>query len=210
MKTTTAACFYGLALTGLITCGCAQEEEFGTEVPVQTVGGAGSNSEPPTPEAGVAAEGDASEAQETVSRDFDGLRLSIPTSWEEAELTAMQRSVLLAKFKMPSLHEDIELTVSSAGGGIEANFGRWEGQFSDSQKEEDTLSAGSTDAQLIRLTGDFHPGFGRPDQEGWTMVGVAIASASGDFYLKLTGPADHIKQAEQQLRTAVKSSELIQ
>ncbi|MFK7818813.1 MAG: hypothetical protein AB8G99_08840 [Planctomycetaceae bacterium] len=212
MKTVTKSVATLFVFAGLSLCGCSQEDDSGTEIPVKVADGPDSETDTASASAtGSQGNGDEASSAEGGVRDFDGrLQLVIPSDWEEAELSAMQRSVLMAKYKLPKVHEDVELTVSAARGGIDSNFTRWEGQFKDSQKQEDTFDVGSTEARMLKLSGKFFPGFGRPDRENWTMIGIAIPSGDDDFYVKLTGPTDQIKDAEQQLMSAVKSGQLIQ
>ncbi len=145
------------------------------------------------------------EPREDSTREFGGkLRLTIPGSWTESEMTAMQRSVLLAKYTMDG---DVEITVSSARGGIDANFRRWDGQFVKKEKDEDNIDFGSATARVLTLSGDFSPGFGRPDRTNWSMLGAAFPAVPDDFYVKLTGPADRVKAVESEFRELVKTAE---
>ena len=147
---------------------------------------------------------DLPELKDTATREFEKLRLTIPESWTEAEMTAMQRSVLMAKYTMDG---DVEITVSSAKGGIDANFARWDGQFSNSEKDEDNVDFGSSTSRLLIVTGNFSPGFGRPDRTNWSLLGAAFPAKPFDYYVKLTGPADRVKEVEAEFRSVIRTAE---
>lgn len=142
-------------------------------------------------------------------RDFDGLRLTIPDNWESVALSGMERSVLMARFIVDN-DPRVMVTVSRAGGGIEANFARWTGQFSggDQHKERLEIESDGTVVRLMELTGSFRPGFGRAEEADWVMLGAAVPVTGDDYYLKLTGPMDKIVPAQKQLRDVLRSAVL--
>ena len=121
----------------------------------------------------------------------------------------MQRSVLLAKYTVPGRHPDIEVTISSAAGGLSANLDRWRGQFSGADASERKVEFADATAVILRLRGDYHPGFGRPDRQDWIMLGAALPAPDHDFYIKLTGPADAVRQVEDEFRGVVSSARFI-
>jgi hypothetical protein len=196
--------------------GCQDAIEDGQEIPVEVArGDRGADWMPekrdtkkdPLPSNSDTAGFVVPESEEDEVRLFDGeLSLKIPAIWIEAELTAMQRSVLLAKFQVPELDPRIEVTISSAGGGIDANFRRWHGQFAGGTKDEETIDFGQSTARVLSLTGDFTPGFGKPNGSDFALMGAAFPASNRDFYLKLTGPADKVKEMENEFRDLVRSA----
>lgn len=202
----------------LFVAGCQDAIEDGQEIPVEVAEGdrgdwmqkRSDTKKDPLPSDSDTAGFVVPESREDEVRLFDGeLNLKIPANWVEAELTPMQRSVLLAKFQVPDLDPRIEVTVSSAGGGIDANFSRWEGQFADGTKDEDTIDFGTSTARVLSLTGDFTPGFGKPNGSDFALQGAAFPASNRDFYLKLTGPADKVKELENDFRELVRSATLV-
>lgn len=193
-----------LAVISISLClpGCADEPE-GEEIPTQTAELGTQSTDALNAETSSGGL-DLPDSSKDGTREFEKLRLTIPASWKEAEMTAMQRSVLMAKYTMDG---DVEITVSSANGGIDANFSRWNGQFSGDDKDEDSIDFGSATARLLIRTGDFSPGFGRPDRQNWTLLGAAFPDAPTDFYVKLTGPADRVKEIETEFRNVIKTAE---
>lgn len=196
-----------------LAVGCADAGDEGTEIPVATAENPDARREarenPLPSETGIGGFA-VGESPEDTTRVFDAkLQMNIPALWLDAELTAMQRSVLLAKFEIPDVDRAIEITVSSASGGIDGNFRRWEGQFTNSTKDEDKIDVTGAVARVLILTGDYHPGFGKPDGPGYTMMGAAIPADGRDFYVKLTGPKDKVKQIDRDFRAMIKSAELL-
>lgn len=64
---------------------------------------------------------------EPQERRFGGIRLTVPAGWEEVPLKS---DMLLAEYKLEGDAGPGRLTLSTAGGGVEANISRWRGQFS--------------------------------------------------------------------------------
>lgn len=193
------------ALACIVVAGGCVEEPVGEEIPTRASElGAAPSEALPSSKSDLEV---AKDQQPAATREFGGkLRLTIPNSWTAVEMTAMQRSVLLEKYTMDG---EIEITISSARGGINANFSRWEGQFAAREKDEDSVDFGSATARLLTLTGDFSPGFGRLDRMGWSMLGAAFPAAPEDFYVKLTGPADRVQEVESEFRKVIRTAEFI-
>lgn len=129
---------------------------------------------------------------------FDGMKFDVPADWSKQTLSQMQIGIISAKFGIPSISDDISLTLSTSGGSLEDNIGRWEGQFSggDAPRRE-TISIDGKDATVVRLSGRFSPGFGRPSEDGWCMTGVIIPMTGHNYYVKLTGPQADVSMAEE-------------
>lgn len=140
-------------------------------------------------------------------QEFDGMKFLLPDGWVQMELSDMQKGIIAGKFGIPSAGENTTLTLSTSGGSIEDNLKRWEGQFSGNQPMvQETISADGQDATLVRLQGTFSPGFGRPTEDGWGMIGVVIPMSGHNYYIKLTGPLEEISKAEQQYLEFCKSA----
>ena len=120
-----------------------------------------------------------------------GFKFTVPGDWEERPLKS---SVLLGEFSIPGAGGPARLTLSSAGGGIEANLGRWRGQFNpgpgDAESVQSDIKFVGQTGTLIELSGTFADMFGggKPNKN-WKMLGVAIPLGGTDFFVKMTGPA---------------------
>lgn len=126
-------------------------------------------------------------------REFPGIALTVPASWTELP----NQGFVDAKYLVPHPEGEMELTLTTMGGGIDPNVDRWVGQFQvepgDAPQRESLLIDG-VDARWIDVRGTFHSRVsGNPGpHENWAMLGVAIPNRPKDFYIKLTGPRDAI------------------
>ncbi len=154
------------------------------------------------------------EAQGTGLKEFDGIRFQIPEGWEQVTLSPAQQGLITASFRMPQAGNEIKLTLSSVGGGIDANLQRWVGQFQLPPGEaprQETIRVDHVDAVWLDLRGTFDsgPAFDSAAESGMRMIGVAIPRAPRDFYLKLTGPREQLLKVEEEFRDFVKSARFV-
>lgn len=134
---------------------------------------------------------------ESLQQAFDGMKFYVPSSWKQLPLSQMQMGIVAAKFGLPQIGEDISLTLSTSGGSIEDNIQRWEGQFRDGEPlTRETVSIDGKEATIVRLQGTFSAGFGRPPEKDWRMIGVIIPMSQHNYFIKLTGPAQEVSEAE--------------
>ncbi len=196
-----------IVVCGLGIAGCADSDELGQAIPVSPgrydgVEANGGNTLPSlNPSTGM--KGFVNES--AAAREFGGqLRIQIPTDWVEVERTPIQRSVLLAKFKIPNTK--IEIRISNTGGGVDGNFSRWRGQFTGGVSNEESVPYADRDARLLILNGDFNPGFGNPVEPDAMLLGVALSTSPDDYYIKLTGPRDEVVKVVDEFKATVRTA----
>jgi len=139
-----------------------------------------------------------------------GFRLQVPAGWRQAELTPAQQGFVDARFEIPALGDDVKLTLSTIGGGVDANMERWIGQVrlpEGATPITESFEVDGIPVTWIDLSGEFS-GMQQAPQADWRMLGAAFAGAPRDFYIKLTGPASAIRQIEEEFRSFVKSVRL--
>ena len=141
-----------------------------------------------------------------------GMTFTLPERWREIDLTDEQRSFVDARFEIPTSDEPLTLTVTSAGGGIDANVERWQGQMElepgDTPSIDEFETNGVT-AKWVDLRGTFRAGMtggGGGPQDNWRLIGVAIPHSPRDIYLKLTGPRSIVAEIEDEVREFAKSA----
>ena len=142
------------------------------------------------------------------------IKLIVPTSWKQGELSNNLRT---AQFEVPAVAGDkdaAELVVyffGGAGGGVSANLQRWAGQFKSSGKKQKTYQGKSTQGKyhLIDITGIYNKPIGPPVQRmtnptaGYQMLGVVlVVKDKGNYFLKLTGPQKTVTHWASMLRTS--------
>lgn len=148
----------------------------------------------------------AAPAEVTVS----GFRLQVPAGWRQAELTPAQQGFVDARFEIPALGDDVKLTLSTIGGGVDANIERWIGQVRMPEGATPITESFEVDGipvTWIDLSGEFS-GMQQGPQAGWRMLGAAFDGEPRDFYIKLTGPSAAIGQIEDEFRGFAKSVRL--
>jgi len=139
-----------------------------------------------------------------------GFRMQVPAGWRQAELTPAQQGFVDARFEIPALGDDVKLTLSTIGGGVDANIERWIGQVrlpEGATPISESFEVDGIPVTWIDLSGEFS-GMQQAPQADWRMLGAAFSGAPRDFYIKLTGPASAISQVEEEFRGFVNSVRL--
>lgn len=143
---------------------------------------------------------------------IDGFTFTVPAGWQEAELSPAQVGIIAASFEVPEAGEDVSLTLSTVGGGVQANVDRWIGQFPDGgSPETEMLTVDGMEVTWLELRGTFSgmrgPFAGGADPKSdWMMIGVAFEGEPQDFYIKLTGPQAAVEDLEAEFRGFVESA----
>jgi len=120
----------------------------------------------------------------------------------------MQMGILAAEVTAGEA-EDVVITLPRSAGGVQANLDRWRGQVTTSEPELlETLSVAGEESTLIKLTGNYSPGMGRPDQPNGCLLGVIVPQPPQDFFIKATGPAASVSSIEDEFREFVLSAEV--
>ena len=155
----------------------------------------------------VADDEEKSSEAKTVEVKVKELTLVVPESWKQQPPANTLR---LTQFEIPSSNnsaEPTECVVSGPfGGSIQANLQRWIDQFvSDGRKMNVTEGKSSQgNYVLLDISGTYLKSIGPPIRgqkepaEGYQMMGVILTvEGTGNYFLKLVGPAETVKsQAE--------------
>ena len=145
----------------------------------------------------------------------EDITLSVPADWEQKPPSNRLR---LAQFVVPAAEGDeqpTEMVVSffgGGGGGVDANIGRWIGQFaSDGRKAKVTKGETEQGAYyFVDVTGTFNMPIGPPIQ-GRTielpdarMLGIILeVEGKGNYFLKMAGPQKTVSAQADALRTSI-------
>lgn len=177
-------------------------------------------SEPPVPVAPADKSAEMPGEKETASagrvldtsttKAFQGIKLQIPAGWEERPPA---NEFIQAEYRLSPPEGNIRITMSSAGGGKEANVQRWRGQFSrgadDPESKEETIVIDGQEAIVVELYGTFRDGFGGGgEQQGWCMFGAVIPTGPVNFFIKMTGPRAAVTAQREVFRELVTSARL--
>lgn len=145
---------------------------------------------------------------------LDVLTLTAPEGWRRKPV---QSSFTLAEFALPGdKGEDTDgrLTVSTAGGSIDANIERWKTQFVgalEKSKQEQTKAAGLT-ITLVDFAGEFNdqrgpfaPAVKRP---GYRMIAAVLPVEGQLYFVKATGPQKTMEMHAEKIKAFVTSVKL--
>ena len=171
-----------LFVMGLAVFGCTEQPKPAPEVPVPVAKSLGVEIVPGAP--GSSAKTEPYEAA------VGGYRFTVPAGWQEQP---PKSDVLLGEFTIPGEGGSARLTLSSAGGGTDANLERWRGQFrrspNDPEPRESEITFDGRKGILIELSGTFTDMFpGSRPSKNWRMLGVAVPLGPINYFIKLTGP----------------------
>lgn len=145
---------------------------------------------------------------------ISGFQFTVPAGWREADLNPNQVGIIAARFEIPAAGEDVSMTLSTVGGGVQANVDRWITQFRMPEgviPETETLTVDGIEVTLVELRGTFM-GMGGPFAGGgetkpdWMMLGAAFKGEPQSFYIKMTGPLAAVDALEEDFRSFVKSA----
>jgi hypothetical protein len=126
-----------------------------------------------------------------------------------------------AEISIPKLDQDKEdgrLTIMGAGGSIEANITRWQGQFAkedgelpEVKKESKTIA--DQEVHLVDISGTYLDMPGGPfaggktiEREGYRMLAAIIKTeTNGNYFVKLYGPQHTIEQNKEHFKSMIES-----
>lgn len=182
------------AALALLACACGNSNpEGGNSSP-------GASAPPPPPPSTAAAK----PSQTAQSKAGAGeIAWDAPKAWKDAPNPNAMRIATYFVGRADGDADDAEMSVSRVGGGIEANIGRWKGQFSplkeDSAKRFEREVAGLK-VTIVEMsgayTGMFVKGQATSPKEGWSLLAAIVEPPSGDpWFFKMTGPAKTIAAA---------------
>ena len=139
-----------------------------------------------------------------------GFQFSVPANWEEQP---PKSQFVLAEFSISGEGGAARLTLSSAGGGIEANVERWRGQFlrgpNDPEPRESEITFDGKKGTLVELAGTYTDMFGGGSPtKGWRMLGIAVPLGETNYFVKLTGPAATVDPRRDQFLQFIESARM--
>lgn len=143
-------------------------------------------------------------------RQYAGIKFAIPPNWREVPNQTMVDS----KYIVPSDKGDMELTLTSMGGGIPANIERWAGQIRRPQGEDvkrEELDINGLPTTLIDVRGAYTSNTAMGNNESkddWRLVGLGIPVPQRDFFVRLVGPREAVSEFYDELLKIVQSAEL--
>ncbi len=137
-------------------------------------------------------------------------------SWKAPErwrLVPNASTMRLATYRLPHApgdSEDPELTITQAGGSVDANAQRWIGQFgADGAKtaKRTALTVRGLEVTIVEASGKYANGMGQGSREEdqWALLGAIVSTPGMPHFLKLTGPVKSVKAARAEFDALVAS-----
>ncbi len=143
--------------------------------------------------------------------ELGAITLQAPPGWTRKPAGSQ---FVLAEFLLPRTEGDDadgRLTISTAGGSVEANIDRWKGQFQQpTASNQDVVDIGGLKATIVDLSGDFNDQRGpfapAERRTGYRMIAAVVPIDGQLHFIKATGPqktiASHADAIQQFIRSA--------
>ncbi len=189
---------------GVVLIGCSEQPKPAAEVPIAK---APAVDAPKVPKPSTISDSTKSEPFEAT---VAGFKFKVPADWVEQP---PKSQFVLGEFSIPGEGGTARLTLSSAGGGIEANVERWRGQFhrgpTDPEPRESEIMFDGQKGTLVELAGTYTDMFGGgAPNKSWRMLGVAVPLGSTNYFVKLTGPATIVTPRREEFVKFVESAKM--
>jgi hypothetical protein len=121
-----------------------------------------------------------------------------PPSFAKSPDTNPMRKATYKVAKAAGDDDDAELTVTSAGGSVDANVKRWSGQFGDAKPKTETKTIHGLTVTTVELKGTFAGGGMRgpaTSKEHQMLLGAIVDSGGSLTFFKLVGPEKTVTSA---------------
>jgi hypothetical protein len=134
-----------------------------------------------------------------------------PKAWQSVPNANTMRK---ATYKIPKVDgdaEDAELTVSAAGGGVDANIKRWAGQFGNAETKTEHRKPNGLDVTVVEIKGTFASGGGMmmggptTPKEKFMLLGAVVEGGDRQHFFKMTGPEKTVTAAKKDFDALVAS-----
>ncbi len=139
------------------------------------------------------------------------LKLPVPESWVAVQPAS---SMVQAEFALPKAEgdeNDGRLTITMAGGTVDANVKRWRGQFEDlEEKPLETLDLSGLKTTLVDFSGTFNESRGMmgpvTKRPGYRMLAAILeVPGGGMLFVKAYGPKNTMAAHAEEFRKFVES-----
>jgi hypothetical protein len=133
------------------------------------------------------------------------LEWKAPARWQLVPNASAFRLATYRVPRAPGDAEDAELSVTRAGGSVDANAERWIGQFDPAGQKtakRAKRNVGPLEVTRIDVQGSYAGGMpgamgkGASGGAGWALLGAIVATPGMPHFFKLTGPARSVRAAE--------------
>jgi len=132
------------------------------------------------------------------------LEWKVPSKWKVVPNPSTMR---IATYKVPRSDgdsADAEVSVTQAGGSVQANVDRWIGQFDAAAQKgakQTKKKIAGLEVTIVEVEGTFSGGMtpGGGEQSGTALLGAIVATPGMPHFFKMTGPAKTVHDARPDL-----------
>lgn len=148
---------------------------------------------------------------------FDTLSMTIPAAWKsvapKSRIIEREYSLIIDTPEEPKTR----VTLMAAGGGVDANIKRWEGQFSgDVAAKQEKMSVAEQTVHFVKITGTYKETMGGGPfsggktvmQDDYAMLGGIIEMKDGkQYFIKMIGPESEVEPQTEAFKKMLKEIE---
>ena len=186
------AALFGLIVLSASACSRAPESDPPPPAPKSVTVSLAPTIAPPAPAAGE-------------------LTWDAPAAWAKAWSPSPMRKATYTIPKAADDKDNGELTVTEAGGGLDANIERWAGQFGGAEAKRTEQTNGALKLTIVDIHGTYRGGMpmgqsGEGPKEGYALLAAVVTDPKGALtFFKLVGPAKTLAAARPDFDNFVKT-----
>lgn len=146
---------------------------------------------------------DPNSAPPPVAAPETSLTWKVPARWQTVPNTSSMR---IATYRIPRAagdDADADVSVTQAGGTVQANVDRWMGQFGPEAKgaaKQSTKKIAGLDVTIVEVEGTYNGGMGGDKAATKAaLLGAIVATEGMPHFFKITGPAKTVLAARAEL-----------
>ncbi len=127
------------------------------------------------------------------------LTWKVPPRWKEVPNPSTMR---LATYEIPGPDGKAELSVTQAGGSVDANAQRWIGQFdaaSQKSAKRTTKKIAGYDVTIVEVQGVYSGAMSGDGGANTALLGAIVSTPGMPYFFKMTGPAKTVAGARAEL-----------
>jgi hypothetical protein len=152
--------------------------------------------------------GGASDLMGATEPQESSLEWKAPPRWQLVPNASTMRIATYRVPRAPGDAEDAELSITQAGGTVDANAERWIAQFdATGQKtaKRATRKVGALEVTTVEVQGTYAGGMGKDGGVGWALLGAIVATPGMPHFFKLTGPIKTVAAARAEFDALISS-----
>jgi hypothetical protein len=128
----------------------------------------------------------------------------VPAAWKTAANPSKMRKATYVIPKAPGDASDGELAVSDARGGLDANIGRWAGQFGNATPKTEKRTVNGLAVTIVEIKGPY-VGMGSSAIPNQMLLGAIVEGGEEHHFFKLVGPEKTVTAARKDFDALVAS-----